>query len=101
MNKLINYKPVCIQKGICKIGISVSCFKDVMPRLVETGYSYIVYDYTKETGEIKEIYRIDGDEIYEEKENIDCTNCWYGINRLKGTKEYIQELQKLMEKEDE
>ena len=60
-----------------------------------------MYDYTKETGEIKEIYRIDGDEIYEEKENIDCTNCWYCINRLKGTKEYIKELQKLMEKEDE
>jgi len=58
MNKLINYKPVCIQEGICKIGIPVSCFKDVIPRLVETGYSYIVYDYTKGTGEIKEIYRM-------------------------------------------
>ena len=97
--KLINYKPICAQEGICKIGIPVNCFKEVIPRLVETGYSYIVFDYTKETKEIKEIYRIEGEEISEEKQNIDCETCWYGKNRFKSTEEYLKELQKLMEKE--
>lgn len=85
VNKLINYKPICAQEGICKIGIPVNCFKEVTPRLVETGYSYIVFDYTKETKEIKEIYRIEGEKISEEKQNIDCETCWYGKNRFKST----------------
>ena len=88
-----------MKEGVCKIGIPVSCFKQVIPRLVETGYSYIVYDYTKEDKNFREIYRIDGEEIYEEKENIGCENCWYGINKKKDTKEYVKELQKLMEQE--
>ena len=52
LNNLIKYKPICIQSGICKIGIPVSCFKQVIPKLVQTGYSYIVYDYNKEKNEI-------------------------------------------------
>lgn len=101
LNNLIKYKPICMQKEICKIGIPVSCFKQVIPRLVETGYSYIVYDYNKEKQKTMEIYRIDGEEIYEEQENIGCEKCWYNKNKLKDTKDYIKELQKLMEKEND
>lgn len=55
LNKLINYKPICMKEGVCKTGIPVSCFKQVIPKLVETGYSYIVYDYTKEDKNFREI----------------------------------------------
>ena len=101
LNKLINYKPICMKEGICKIGIPVNCFKEVIPKLVETGYSYVVYDYTKDDKNLRLIYRIDGIEIYEDKENIGCKNCWYALNKKKDIKEYMKELQKLMEQENE
>ena len=99
MNELLNYKPICIQKEICKIGIPVNCFKQEIPRLIETGYSYVVYDYDRKTGKTFEIYRIEQKEIYEEKENIGCKECWYFKNRKKDTREYMKELKKLMEEE--
>ena len=40
--------------------------------MVESGYSYIIYDYNKETKEYKEIYRIEGHEVHEVNENINC-----------------------------
>lgn len=100
MNELLNYKPICVQNGVCKIGIPVSCFKQIIPKLIETGYSYVVYDYDKKTRKTFEIYRIEQKEIYEEKENIDCKTCWYFKNRKKDTREYMEELRTLMEKEE-
>ena len=101
LQELIKYKPICAQDYVCKIGIPVSSFKQIIPRLIETGYSYVVYDYNKEERKTLEIYRIDGNEIYEEKENIICEKCWYYANKQKDTNEYIKELQDLMEKENE
>ena len=101
LQELIKYKPICAQDYVCKIGIPVSSFKQIIPRLIETGYSYVVYDHNKEERKTLEIYRIDGNEIYEEKENIICEKCWYYANKQKDTNEYIKELQDLMEKENE
>ena len=99
MNKLLNYKPICLKSGICKTGIPVNCFKREIPKLVETGYSFVVYNYDKNRDKIYEIYRIEQEEIYEEKENIGCKECWYCENRVKSPEEYIKELKNLMEKE--
>lgn len=101
LDKLIKYRPICLEKEICKIGIPVNCFKQVIPNLVQTGYSYIVYDYDKQEQKVGEIYRIEGNEIFEERENIDCEKCWYNANKVKSPEEYIKELQKLMENENE
>ena len=99
LNNAIKYKPICMVKEVCKCGIPVNTFKQVIPKFVETGYSYIVYDYNKEDKTVQEIYRIEGEEIFENKENIGCENCWYYKNKTKDTKDYIRELQKLMEKD--
>lgn len=99
MKRLLNYKTICMRKEICKIGIPVSCFKQEISKLIETGYSYVVYDYDKNIDKIFEIYRIEQAEIYEERENIGCKDCWYFENRKKDTKEYMKELKALMEKE--
>lgn len=94
MHNLLKYKPVCFQNGICKVGIPISYFKKTIPKLIETGYSYVIYDYSRETKSEFEIYRIEQKEIYEEKSNINCENCWYCENRKKDTKEYIKEIKK-------
>lgn len=36
VNKAMNYKPICAQEEICKIGIPVNGFKEVIPTLLET-----------------------------------------------------------------
>ena len=72
MNQILNYKPVCFKEKICKCGIPVSTISRVIPKMVESGYSYIIYDYNKETKEYKEIYRIEGHEVHEVNENINC-----------------------------
>ena len=100
MNNLLKMKPVCFQEGICKVGIPVSCFKQTIPQLLETGYSYVVYDYNHETKKEFEIYRIEQKEIYEEKSNIGCKKCWYFEKRKKNTKEYIEELKEMMNKNE-
>ena len=55
MNNLLKMKPVCFQEGICKVGIPVSCFKQTIPQLLETGYSYVVCDYNHEKKNLKYI----------------------------------------------
>ena len=95
MEQLFGYKPICIKNQICKIGVPVSKFKKLIPQLIQTGYSYIIYDYEKENQKIEEIYRIDGEKIYEEKENIGCKNCWNKANKIKTTEEYIEELKNI------
>ena len=99
MNQILNYKPVCFKENICKCGIPVSTLSRVIPKMVETGYSYIIYDYNKETGEYKEIYRIEGHEVYEANENINCNLCWYKRIKDKNEKEYIQDFEKMIKEE--
>lgn len=101
LSRITKYKTICMEKEICKIGIPVKNFKQIIPKLIETGYSYVVYDYEKEGQKIKEIYKIDGEEIYEEEENIKCETCWYYEKKQKTTIEYIEELKNLMEIENE
>ena len=92
MNNILKYKPICFQKEICKIGIPVSYYRKTIPKLQETGYSFVIYDYNSETKKEFEVYRIEQQEIYEEKTNIGCEKCWYYENRKKETNEYMQEL---------
>ena len=67
INNLLKNKTICFQKEVCKIGIPISCFRETIPKLIETGYSYVIYDYNKEKKKEFEIYRIEQKEIYEEK----------------------------------
>ena len=100
VNKILNYKPICLKEKICKCGIPIGTIKSIIPILIETGYSYIIYDYDKNTKIAEEIYRIEGNFVEENKENMGCENCWYYKNRDKNINEYVEELKTLMEKEN-
>ena len=99
MNQILNYKPVCFKENICKCGIPVSTLSRVIPKMVETGYSYIIYDYNKENGEYKEIYRIEGHEVYEINENINCNQCWYNKIKDKNEHQYIKGFGEMLKEE--
>ena len=94
MHELLKYKTICFKKEICKMGIPISCFREIIPKLIETGYSYIIYDYNKEKHQEFEIYRIEQEEIYEERTNIECKKCSNYENRIKEPEEYINEIKK-------
>lgn len=99
MNQILNYKPICFKEKVCKCGIPVSAISNVIPRMVESGYSYIIYDYNKETKEYKEIYRIEGQEIFEKSTNINCNQCMHNKINGKNTKQYIQVFSQMLKEE--
>ncbi len=84
INKLFSSKPVCIQEKVCKCGIPVNTFKNYIPNLNKIGYSYVVYDYDKNSvnNEYREIARVNGKMIEENAECLDCKTCWQSNNRI-------------------
>ena len=75
VNRLFNLKPVCMQENMCKCGIPVTSFEKYIPKLNETGYSYVVYDYDKNNGEYKEVGKVYGKMIEENEICLDCKTC--------------------------
>ena len=57
---------ICIKSETCKNGIPVSTIQKFIPKLQKSGYSYKIYDYSKETKRVKELYTIEAKQILEE-----------------------------------
>lgn len=74
---------ICIKNETCKNGIPASSIQKFIPKLQKSGYSYKIFDYSKETKEIKELYSIEGKLSEETRTNINCEKCLY---RNKTTK---------------
>ncbi|MDO5556569.1 MAG: hypothetical protein Q4G09_08320 [Clostridia bacterium] len=73
LNKLFNFKLICFKEKTCKCGIPVSSMKNYIPKFKQTGYSFLIYDYTD--GVCKNIYRIDEKLHEEESSCMDCLKC--------------------------
>lgn len=98
MHQILNLKTICFKENICKCAIPVKNITKKIPLLIETGYSYIIYDYNKETKEYKQIYEIKGKYIEEKNTNINCEICTNKNNKTKNTQDYIDELENLNKK---
>lgn len=77
----------------------VSSFKNYIPILKEIGYSYVVYDYEKdinvsENKKYREIAKIDGKMIEEDKKCIGCENCCNAknLNSIDNNLKLIEEM---------
>ena len=80
VNKLLGLKPTCVCNKVCKCGMPVKAFAKYIPKLNESGYSYVVYDYDKNMSfesdnQYKEIARKDGKMVEEINTNVNCENC--------------------------
>lgn len=101
LNKILDLKLTCLEKGICKVGFPISALEKYTNKILEKQYSYIVYRYiAKELKlEITKIHKAKNkNEITQEKAN--CLLC-KGIKAYPKEDKYIEAVAKLYEKEDE
>ena len=72
LNKLYGLKVTCFKENVCKVGIPVSFISKYLDIIEEDGYGYILYDYDKDTKELTEKYKFEGniniDELLKQRE---------------------------------
>ena len=79
LSQIFGFKLTCFKSGICKIGIPVTYTIKYLKMIEDKGYSYILYDYNKDTKDIEEKYKYDGINKIEIKNSIKCKECPYYI----------------------
>ena len=57
LNKLYGLKVTCFQDKICKVGVPVSFVLKYLDIFESDGYSYVLYDYEKNTKQLIPQYR--------------------------------------------
>ena len=75
LNKLYGLKVTCFKENICKVGVPVSFALKYLELIEEDGYSYVLYDYEKNTKQLVAKYRYEGNANIEEKTCKDCKEC--------------------------
>ena len=75
LNRLYGLKVTCFKENICKVGMPVSFVLKYLDLIEEKGYSYVLYDYGKDTKELVVQYRHEGEKNIEEKECKQCKEC--------------------------
>ena len=97
MQQQYGLSTLCFKEGICKNGIVLKSMEKFIPKFKESGYSYKIYNYEKETGNIKEILRIDGKLLEETVENMGCSKCQYNDyenKKIRNSLEYLDNVAK-------
>ena len=74
LNQMFGLKLTWFKSEVCKVGIPITYILKYLEKLEEKQYSYIVYDYNRETKIIEEKYKYDG---INKIENIKCSECQY------------------------
>ena len=49
LSQIFGFKLTCFKSGVCKIGIPITYILKYLTLLEEKKYSYILYDYNKDT----------------------------------------------------
>lgn len=75
LNNLYGLKVTCFKENVCKIGIPVSFALKYLDLIEEKGYSYVLYDYGKDSKELIPQYTFDGKKNTEEKTCKQCKEC--------------------------
>ena len=75
LNKLYGLKVTCFKENICKVGIPVSFALKYLELIEKDNYSYILYDYEKNTKELIPQYKFKGEINTEEKTCKQCKEC--------------------------
>ena len=98
MNNVLGYIPVCFKENVCKCGIPVNGIEIAIPKMLRSGFGYVIYDYNKEEKTYKKIVELKGKYVYSKDNNIGCSNCLYKENKMKSTEEYVGELGKVIKR---
>ena len=95
LSEKFGFKKTCFREGVCRVGVPLTYTLKYLELLEYRGYSYVVYDYDKNTKELTEKYRYNGSNKIEEIE-FSCKNC----DRYKE-KNFIDIFELLKMKEEE
>ena len=74
LSEKFGFKKTCFKKGVCRVGVPLTYTLKYLELLEHRGYSYVVYDYDKNTKELIEKYRYNGINKIEEIDFL-CKNC--------------------------
>lgn len=75
LNKILGLKLICLKTGMCKAGFLVKTIEKYIRLLSLSGKSFVVYHYDRKTGIEEEVYRYNGDKIYEDRCCLNCKDC--------------------------
>lgn len=91
LNKILGLKLTCMKDGVCKAGFLVKSVEKYIETLNGIGNSYVIYT-KEENGAIEEIYRFEGNKIYEEKSCMDCNCC---SNKKETEKDILERVKQI------
>ena len=74
LSKEFGLRKTCIKKRVCKVGIPLSYTLKYLELIEDKGYSYVLYDYDKNTKELIEKFRYLGINKVEEID-LECPSC--------------------------
>ncbi len=60
LNKLLKLKITCQKNNLCKVGIPVTAIMKYVDLMEKEGYSFSIYDYTKNNSQIAKVYNFVG-----------------------------------------
>ena len=86
LNKLLGLKLTCQKERLCKVGIPVNYIIKYVDKLEEKGYSFSIYDYSREDKKINLEYSFDGKKCNCTISSLDCSNC-KSFNPWKSTEQ--------------
>ena len=95
LSEKFGFNKACFREGVCRVGVPLTYTLKYLELLEYRGYSYVVYDYDKNTKELTEKYRYDGSNKIEEID-FSCKYC----DRYKE-KNFIDIFELLKMKEEE
>lgn len=75
LNNLYGLKVTCFKENICKVGVPVGSILKYLDLIEENGYSYILYDYGKNTKELISQYKFEGKENPKQEKCKECIEC--------------------------
>ena len=80
LSQIFGLKLTCFKSGVCKIGIPITYILKYLIMIEDKGYSYVLYDYNKDTKTIEEKLKYDGIHKVELTNQMICEQCQYYID---------------------
>ena len=97
LNSKLKLKCTCFKQNTCKVGIPINSLEKYLEKIENVGYSYIVYNFKKETETLQIIREFKGKANKTKRKNINCLIC-KGVRKYPDDK-YMEALKKLYEQQ--
>ena len=98
LNKELGLQLSCMKKGLCKVGFPINALEKYTGLLIETGYSFIIYDFNSEKEELEIVISCLGKRLNWEIAKNKCFTC--EKSKDKKIDKYTNALMKMYDEEE-